>query len=658
MGKNIHESFSKAAAQTKIFTALGDGSVNAPPYFDNSAQHPLLDDNGDKIGTNNLMEIDNNYVQRNENDGVLSNNITIGVSSLTMNDPGDVVITEVSDQIFLGVDETTTDKIWAKVSKNERLLTLWIEIKPPSFVPNAVGTGQVEMDLPRIIKSRHDTPTDRYYWDPETLENAFDIPGTYHIYYFAKDTDSKNVSPIKESIVYKASSVNHPPQSFDMLTPRDGLKMTSHGVLAACASAPTPECYTMFTWEYTTDPDDDALTYNLLIKRDNQDFSNPDDILKITGLTANCAPVVLNDDWNNSTVYWMVQAIDKYGAVSETNIRSFFIDNAHNPTNGSIWGRVYDASSKELLKYVKISVNRKMLLSNFKGEYHSAFRPGYYDMEASLDGYYPVSKSSVIILPDRNHQEDFVLERIPAQPPVIGDIPSQTITEGMLFSDINLDNFIEDSDTEDEDITWTVSGQKDLTVEIKWNRMVEISIPHENWYGSETITFKAEDPTGESDTMPVELIVLPMNDPPVVLDIPDQTIFDYAAFKPIKLSDYVTDVDNSLDEITWAFSGQNQLTVSVNNNTATIHRKNQHFRGDENIFISAKDPHGLMGSTTATFTVLDSGLIYDLNNNGLIEIDDLIIVLQIFSGIHVENALQSGQLSFEDLLFIMNRVSN
>ena len=64
----------------------------------------------------------------------------------------------------------------------------------------------------------------------------------------------------------------------------------------------------------------------------------------------------------------------------------------------------------------------------------------------------------------------------------------------------------------------------------------------------------------------------------------------------------------------------------MSNNTATIHRKNQHFRGDENIFISAKDSHGLMGSTTATFTVQDSGLIYDLNNNGLIEIDDLIIV--------------------------------
>jgi hypothetical protein len=37
---------------------------------------------------------------------------------------------------------------------------------------------------------------------------------------------------------------------------------------------------------------------------------------------------------------------------------------------------------------------------------------------------------------------------------------------------------------------------------------------------------------------------------------------------------------------------------------------------------------------------------------------DLIIVLQIFSEIRVDNTLQSGQLTFDDLLCIMDMISN
>ncbi|MBF0452348.1 MAG: hypothetical protein HQK75_16720, partial [Candidatus Magnetomorum sp.] len=254
MGKNVKESFAEAVIQTEIFTDKGDqGSVNAPPYFDNSAQHPLLDDNGDKKGTNNVIET--------SEDGELAEDITIGVSPMSMNDLGDVVLTEISDIIFLGSDETTTDQIWAKVSDGQRLLSLWIEVKSPDFVPNAVGSGQVEMDLPKIIYSRNDNLTDRYYWDSEDLGNIFDVPGTYHIYFFAKDTDSKNVAPMKETIVYKASSVNKPPDPFELLYPGNGIEVTTLGVLASLSADPTAEAYTMISWEETTDPDNDHLSY-------------------------------------------------------------------------------------------------------------------------------------------------------------------------------------------------------------------------------------------------------------------------------------------------------------------------------------------------------------------------------------------------------------
>ncbi|ETR72725.1 MAG: hypothetical protein OMM_07354, partial [Candidatus Magnetoglobus multicellularis str. Araruama] len=46
------------------------------------------------------------------------------------------------------------------------------------------------------------------------------------------------------------------------------------------------------------------------------------------------------------------------------------------------------------------------------------------------------------------------------------------------------------------------------------------------------------------------------NDPPVILDIPDQTILDYSQFKPVILDHYVEDIDNADSEIIWTTSGE------------------------------------------------------------------------------------------------------
>ena len=67
--------------------------------------------------------------------------------------------------------------------------------------------------------------------------------------------------------------------------------------------------------------------------------------------------------------------------------------------------------------------------------------------------------------------------------------------------------------------------------------------------------------------------VTAVNDGPFVADIPDQTIAEGASFATINLDDYVTDVDNLDDEISWGYSGNTSLTVSIDlNRVATITR--------------------------------------------------------------------------------------
>ena len=62
-----------------------------------------------------------------------------------------------------------------------------------------------------------------------------------------------------------------------------------------------------------------------------------------------------------------------------------------------------------------------------------------------------------------------------------------------------------------------------LTVSIV-ARVATITIPNLDWNGAETITFKATDPGWLWDDDAAVFTVTAVNDPPVVTDIPDQTI--------------------------------------------------------------------------------------------------------------------------------------
>ncbi len=85
------------------------------------------------------------------------------------------------------------------------------------------------------------------------------------------------------------------------------------------------------------------------------------------------------------------------------------------------------------------------------------------------------------------------------EPPVLGDIPDQSIFVGDSFSDINLDSFVSDPDTSDSDIVWAVSGNGNISVDISWDNVASIGYP-DGWTGCESVTFTATDDMGLSDS--------------------------------------------------------------------------------------------------------------------------------------------------------------
>jgi hypothetical protein len=77
--------------------------------------------------------------------------------------------------------------------------------------------------------------------------------------------------------------------------------------------------------------------------------------------------------------------------------------------------------------------------------------------------------------------------------PVVSDIPDQSILVGQSFASINLDDYVDDVDNSDAEMTWIYWGNVDLLVDIV-NRVATISVPYSGWTGSESVWFKVCDP--------------------------------------------------------------------------------------------------------------------------------------------------------------------
>ena len=130
--------------------------------------------------------------------------------------------------------------------------------------------------------------------------------------------------------------------------------------------------------------------------------------------------------------------------------------------------------------------------------------------------------------------------------PVVSDIPDQTIEEGEGFEVIALNNFVNDVDHPDNEISWTRTGNEELTVDINaTTHVVTITIPDANWNGIETITFTATDPDLASANDQVVLTVSSVNDPPTVENpIPNQTASEEVAFSYAFPANTFDDVDS------------------------------------------------------------------------------------------------------------------
>lgn len=136
-------------------------------------------------------------------------------------------------------------------------------------------------------------------------------------------------------------------------------------------------------------------------------------------------------------------------------------------------------------------------------------------------------------------------------PPVVSDIPDQTIYTGESFVPVHLPDYL--SQTDDDSVFWSYRGYANLAVSIDSNYTATITPYFPQWTGTQKIVFTATEVTDNrlsaSDT--AVYTVLPPDHPPQILNIPDQTIGWLGTFETINLNEHLAEQDG--DEVVWSY---------------------------------------------------------------------------------------------------------
>jgi hypothetical protein len=143
-------------------------------------------------------------------------------------------------------------------------------------------------------------------------------------------------------------------------------------------------------------------------------------------------------------------------------------------------------------------------------------------------------------------------------PEIAAQLPDVTLYESEVSpAFFDLDDFF--TDYEEDRITYSVS-QSQVMIIINENGTVDFSAPGE-WNGIEQVTFRAVDIIGGIVEQTIDVRVIPVNDPPVI-DTIDEVKIHYNYPYKLDLAWYISDKDNTLEELIISTSNPDNVTVN------------------------------------------------------------------------------------------------
>ncbi|HHK8422558.1 TPA: tandem-95 repeat protein, partial [Vibrio parahaemolyticus] len=194
--------------------------------------------------------------------------------------------------------------------------------------------------------------------------------------------------------------------------------------------------------------------------------------------------------------------------------------------------------------------------------------------------------------PTVSDSDSLIVNRVNDAPTVENAIADQELSEDFATYTIDLNDAFKDSDSA---LNFSVSGNSNVLVSIE-NGIATIS-PTADWNGSETLTFTATDPSGESISQTVNFTVAPVADivadtATVVEDTP--TIIKVLGNDTFEGDDKVVSLDTN--------NGPANGTVSVNPDGSVTYTPNDNYHGTDS-FTYIVTSGGVSESTTVRVDV-------------------------------------------------------
>lgn len=430
-------------------------------------------------------------------------------------------------------------------------------------------------------------------------------------------------SPTGVKLRYKMFSQNQPPVA-DAGGPYAGDEGSAISFNASGSSDPEGNI-TKYEWDFQNDGIWDDITtspYNIYTYSDN---FNGQVRVRVTDVE-----LEMDTDLANVTIYNVPPEADAGGPYGgDIGEIIHFQGNATDPGN-------------DVITYVWDLNNDGIFETNGQNVQTSFQNGGTYKVILKVDD------------DDGGSDVDTAYVSIQNNPPIIENIPDQTVNESESFTPINLYRSVTDPDNSDDQIGWTFLNVQNLIISNEYDSLLFIAVIDSEWNGTESIMFIATDPGQLSDTTWVNFTIIPVNDPPRVGIISVPAIYEgEESFEFIFLDTHVSDPDNDNNELSWTVHGQVELNANIDTGqrVAIISPPHKDWYGTEELTFVVTDQNGsgLSDSTRTTFTVYpvnDPPVINRNLNQSIMYIQNFKQVLLDTCVTDVDNSITEIQWSY------------
>ncbi|MBF0160153.1 MAG: VCBS repeat-containing protein [Magnetococcales bacterium] len=365
-GKTFYEAFTLATEQTEKNPSIAGNPANAKDnsamerilgkISDSSGQHPLLEDNGDAIGSNALST-------QSSQDGARAKDRVLGMTLASQSNSLEhqVQVATAAPAVY-DIGTATTALLWAK-ENNDRgspdAAAAWVTILSPDS-SSAAGTAsnlQVSIDLP-TGDMNYNSELKRWEINSRDITGfgGFSQPGRYLLQYALRDSETGEVSLPVTRAIYKGKSGNSAPTAATLQAPAAATQVSQIG---------------LFNWDDATDPNGDRISYNLVISADQSggNVLYRQDNLELSQVMVDFKGLLEQGDY-----WWRVESVDFYGKLTASSARAFSLT-FQNDIPSILQGVVYNNSDYSAVTGATIKLNGQVIGNSESNGTLSAFIP-------------------------------------------------------------------------------------------------------------------------------------------------------------------------------------------------------------------------------------------------------------------------------------------